>query len=618
MRRSLVACLPALVGLLWGADEGRNVAEAQDGKVRGSAVDFRLNPEVLVIYEEGQAEEARQRAEAAGYEVLEDYEPGHFLRCVPQEGVAIARALFNVPQIAASDAVQVIEPNYIVSIPRPPGEQPEVQAADRGFRRGGKPEAQAATPDDPRFSELWGMSNIHAPVAWGAVHETPVVVGVIDTGVDYEHEDLADNMWKNPGESGDGKETNGEDDDGNGIADDVFGAKFENGVGSGDPMDDNEHGTHCAGTIGAVGNNGKGVVGVNWTVQIMALKFLTASGSGTTNDAIRCIDYAIAQKENGVNLKVLSNSWGGGGRSQALADAITRAEQAGILFVAAASNDGEDNDEFSNFPSNYPNENVLAVAAINPSDGLAPFSNFGATTVDIGAPGVDILSTVPDNGYEEFNGTSMATPHVAGAAALALNHPEHRNKSAVEIKGLLMSKARPLSSLLGKCVSGATLDIQFLGTPTTPEPGPGLQGIAFNGEQGGQGGTFVLNGQNGEALYCLGSTFYRTSLEFQGEETTPDNFPGSVYREDFPNSPFDFLFTESTIGSVPYHRVYVRPAGDSNSPFTWFIDAMRCEAPASSDASSSRMRGLDALRSRSEAMGRGAQGGGGAAPRQER
>jgi subtilisin family serine protease len=585
MRRRHVWC-SSLVGFLCSAFASVDVAEAQDQKVVGSAVAFRQNKEVLILYKAGQADQARQQAEQAGFEVLEDYQPGRFLRCVHRQGVAAVAASVN--RLAASAAVQVVEPNYIVSIPRPPVEQGDAAAVARRRapygRREGSAQTQGKTPDDPRFSELWGMTNIRAPLAWGTNHDSPVVVAVIDTGVDYTHEDLKANMWQNPGESGGGKENNDRDDDGNGIKDDVFGVKFANGVGSGDPKDDNEHGTHCAGTIGAVGDNGTGVVGVNWKVKIMALKFLDASGSGATNDAIRCIDYAIAQKNKGVNIKVLSNSWGGPGESHALQEAITRAEQAGLLFVAAAGNERQDNDQVPNFPSNYPNPNILAVAAIDLAEQKPDFSNFGATKVDLGAPGVGILSSIPNDRYQKLSGTSMATPHVAGAAALVWGHDDHKTKSAIEVKAVLMDKARRIAALSGKCVSGGTLDIGFLGSAPSPQPGTFPQNVAYTGEMAGVGGTFVLNGSSGEASYCLGGEFFRTQLEGKGAESTPDGFEGWVYREDFPNQPFDFLFTRDTIGGGPFHRVYYRPADDPSTPFAWFLDATRCGTVVSAGA----------------------------------
>ncbi len=277
--------------------------------------------------------------------------------------------------------------------------------------------AGAVTPNDPDFGQLWGLSSargIDAPRAWElSTGSSDVVVAVIDTGIDYNHPDLNENMWRNPGEVA----GNGVDDDGNGIVDDVYGynAMAENG----NPMDDNLHGTHCAGTIGGVGNNRIGVAGVNHRVKLMALKFLDNKGSGSLSNAIKAIDYAIASKrKHNIARLVLSNSWGGGGYSQALYDAIDRARAAGIVFVAAAGNEANDNDASPAYPGSYDLSNVVSVAAIDRDGNLAGFSNFGTTTVDIAAPGVSIYSTAPNGGYATLSGTSMATPHVSGALAL--------------------------------------------------------------------------------------------------------------------------------------------------------------------------------------------------------
>lgn len=313
----------------------------------------------------------------------------------------------------------------------------------------------ANVPDDPRFSELWGMQNsndadIDADEAWDVqTGSKEVLIGVIDTGVDYNHEDLQANMWRNPGESGDGKENNGVDDDGNGFVDDVFGWDFNSN--DNDPMDDNGHGTHVSGTIGAVGNNGTGVVGVNWQVTIMALKFLDANGSGSTDNAVSAIIYAA---ENGA--VITSNSWGGAGGSQALEDAIEFARDRNSLFVAAAGNSSLNTDNFPNFPSNYETENVVSVAASDRNDQLASFSNFGKRTVDLAAPGVDILSCQPGNGYQVFSGTSMATPHVSGVAGLILAQYPGLNYRQVMIR--VLGGVDPKSQFDGNTVTGGRLN----------------------------------------------------------------------------------------------------------------------------------------------------------------
>jgi subtilisin family serine protease/PKD repeat protein len=324
----------------------------------------------------------------------------------------------------------------------------------------------ALTPNDPRYPELWGLNNIgqtggrvdadlDAPEAWDVqTGSQNVVVAVIDTGVDYTHPDLAANIWTNPGEI----PGNGIDDDGNGYVDDVHGYDFCNA--DNDPRDDHGHGTHVAGTIAAVGNNGVGVTGVSWSARIMAVKFLCAGGSGTTSAAISAVLYAAD-----MDAKVMNNSWGGGGFNTALLDAITTADQAGALFVAAAGNNGADNDLTPHYPSSYEAPNVLAVAATDLNDARAFFSNYGATSVHLGAPGASILSSVPPagdpccsdpSGYKLLNGTSMATPHVSGAAALAF--AQFPGITHHQAKLRLMSGADPVPALAGITVTGGRLN----------------------------------------------------------------------------------------------------------------------------------------------------------------
>lgn len=242
----------------------------------------------------------------------------------------------------------------------------------------------ATMPNDPSFSQLWGLHNtgqtggtadadIDAPEAWDlATGSTGVVIGVIDTGVDYTHPDLAANIWSNPVEV-----VNGIDDDGNGYVDDIRGWDFY--ADDSNPMDENGHGTHVSGTIGAVGNNGLGVVGVNWWCSILPLRFLSASGSGATSDAIDALYYALGLRQRGANVRVTNNSWGGSGNEQSLEDAISANGAGDILFVAAAGNNGSDNDTTSFYPASYPESNVIAVAATDSSDGMAYFSNYGLT-----------------------------------------------------------------------------------------------------------------------------------------------------------------------------------------------------------------------------------------------
>ncbi len=319
-------------------------------------------------------------------------------------------------------------------------------------------EAIDQIPDDARYEELWGLNNtgqtggtndadIDALEAWDiSTSSSDLVVGIIDTGIDYNHEDLNDNIWINEDEVAD----NGVDDDGNGYIDDVYGWDFVNE--DNDPMDGHSHGTHVAGTVGGEGDNGVGVVGVTWDVQLMALKFLSDFGSGTTSDAIEAIEYAI---ENGAH--ITNNSWGGGGFSQALRDVIEASNDANQLFVAAAGNSGQDADRFPHYPSSYDVENVISVAATDHNDQLASFSNYGLTSVDLAAPGVSILSSVPNDSYSSFSGTSMAAPHVAGALALAWGRD--RLISNLELKEVLFESVDTVSAVQGRSVTGGRLNV---------------------------------------------------------------------------------------------------------------------------------------------------------------
>lgn len=327
-------------------------------------------------------------------------------------------------------------------------------------------------PDDPRFGDLWGLRNtgqtggtpgadVDAERAWNiSTGAGDVLVAVVDTGMDYTHPDLSANAWVNPGEV----PGNGVDDDHNGFVDDVRGWDFVNG--DNDPRDDAGHGTHVSGTIGGVGNNGVGVAGVNWRVGIMPLKFLDSQGFGTTDGAIAAIDYATALRVDAINA-----SWGGGGFSQALLDAIREAGDAGALFVAAAGNDGLDNDFFPNYPSNFDAPNIVAVAATDHNDRKAAFSNFGAATVDLGAPGVDILSTIPGGSYGYSSGTSMAAPHVSGAAALV--RAVAPGIGVAQLKQRLLDSADRVPDLAGITVTGGRLNA-FLAIAEPDSTPPGM------------------------------------------------------------------------------------------------------------------------------------------------
>ncbi len=321
-----------------------------------------------------------------------------------------------------------------------------------------------STTSDPYFQDgtLWGMHNygqnggtcgadIDAPEAWETRTDAGnTVVAVIDTGIRYTHEDLAANMWTNPGEI----PGNGIDDDNNGVVDDVYGARFINGVASGDPWDDHFHGSHVSGTIMGSGDNGKGVIGVAWSGKIMAVKFLSASGSGYISDAVLAIDYARQ-----MGAKVLNNSWGGGGFSQALLDAIHATRDANMIFVAAAGNNSSDNDSSIFYPANYDSDNIVTVAATDRNDQLAGFSNWGKNSVELGAPGVDVWScnNTSDSAYRYASGTSMATPHTAGVCALLW--AQYPTASYSSIITRLLRGVDYLDSLGGKTITGGRLNL---------------------------------------------------------------------------------------------------------------------------------------------------------------
>ncbi|CAD5910740.1 S8 family serine peptidase [Planktothrix agardhii] len=346
---------------------------------------------------------------------------------------------------------EYIEPDYIITLE-------DVEKPSSATESSEKITPQATTPNDPGYSQLWGLNNIgqsggkadadiDAPEAWDIQRGNPnLVIGVIDTGVDYNHPDLVGNIWTNPGEiAGDRI-----DNDRNGYIDDVRGWDFA--YNDNNPMDVDGHGTHVAGTIAGKGNNGVGVTGVAWNAKIMPLKFLNDSGSGSLSNAILAINYATAK-----GVKLTNNSWGGGGYSQALSDAINTAGQRGALFIASAGNESNNNDANPAYPASYNLSNIISVASTTRTDGLSWFSNYGATTVDLGAPGSDIYSTLPNSSYGTLSGTSMASPHVTGAAALLWS--QNPTWTAQQIKNRLMSTGDSISALNGKTVSGKRLNI---------------------------------------------------------------------------------------------------------------------------------------------------------------
>jgi subtilisin family serine protease len=305
-------------------------------------------------------------------------------------------------------------------------------------------------PNDPSFPNMWNLNtlsgkDINAPEAWDLFTGDPnFVIADIDTGAQWDHPDLAANIFTNTREIA----GNGVDDDNNGYVDDIHGWNFYGN--NNDPSDQNSHGTHTAGTIGAVGNNGMGVTGINWRCKILPLKFLGPDG-GYISDAIRALQYAVR-----MGVKVSNNSYGGPDYDQAFYDAISAARGSGHLFVAAAGNSGTNNDSAPFYPAAFTLDNVISVAATDSSDNRAGFSNYGATSVDLGAPGVGILSTMPGNGFGYSEGTSMAAPHVTGVAALLF--AKFPTWTYQQVRDRIFSTVRPASALMGTTKTGGVLD----------------------------------------------------------------------------------------------------------------------------------------------------------------
>lgn len=404
------------------------------------------------------------------------------------------------------------------------------------------------TPNDPSFSQQWGLNNtgqsggtpnadISAPEAWNiSTGSGRTIVAVIDSGVDYTHPDLAANIWTNRGEIA----GNGIDDDRDGYIDDVHGWDFANNDNN--PMDDHGHGTHVAGIIGAVGNNGVGVDGVNWKVQIMPLKFLTASGTGNLSNAIRALNFAVAH-----GATVSNNSYSGGGYYQAFYDAVKAAQAKGHIFVAAAGNNSVNTDSSPAYPSSYNLDNIVSVAAVDRNDNLASFSNYGVGTVDIAAPGVNIYSTYKNNNYITMSGTSMAAPFVTGA--IALLRDLHPNWSYQQVISQIYGSVDPMSSLKGKVKTGGRLNVfKALGGANSGGGGNSDAGGAritsswFSGSNGGFNKLRVtfsegINASSFTAADIVGFTRNGQAISGVSYSISPVN--GS-------NNQFDITFTNQT------------------------------------------------------------------------
>ena len=405
--------------------------------------------EVIVKFREGVSEDTITTITKRLHDRVEDE-----IESVP--GLAAIDDLDNeeaetiAAEYRALPEVEYAEPSYEISLDHDGG----------GFKH--------LHPNDPRFTDQWALANdgqnggkegadISAMRAWATTTGSDdVVVAVLDSGVDYTHSDLINNIWIRP------IIIKRYEDRQIGPVDDVHGYNAIDN--SGDPMDDNGHGTHCAGIIGAEGGNGIGISGVNWKVKIMPLKFMNKGGFGTTKDAIEAINYVIDRKRAGVNVRVISASWGSLMRSRALEDVIKKAYEADILFVAASGNASTDTDRSPHFPASYKVGNVISVAALNRNDELASFSNYGAKSVQIAAPGANILSTWLGDEYEERSGTSMATPVVSGVAALVLS--KRPKLSVDELRSLLLNSVDQIPSLNGKVSTGGRINAaKAVGSP---------------------------------------------------------------------------------------------------------------------------------------------------------
>jgi subtilisin family serine protease len=426
-----------------GAEDGENVDETDESE----------GAKVLVRFKHGTSVQAIENlARSHNDEVNDEIEAVNGLAVIEDEdgldAEAVAAEYRHLPD------VEYAEPSYDIKL------EPEIGNVahyDSSAELAGR--LAANTPNDPMFAQQWALNNagqgggvsgadISALSAWEKTKGSDkVVVAVLDSGVDYTHSDLINNIWVRP------PDLAAYTDEELGEFDDVHGFSAVDGD---DPMDQNGHGTHCAGIIGAEGDNDEGIAGINWKVQIMPLKFMNANGSGTTADAIKAINYVIDRKRAGVNVRIISASWGSTMKSKALEDAIRKAGDEGILFVAASGNSSADSDKSPHYPAGYDLPNVISVAALNRNDELASFSNYGAKSVHVAAPGAEILSTWLKGSFEEHSGTSMATPLVAGEAALILS--VNPNLSVKELRERIFKSVDKLDALNGKVATGGRIN----------------------------------------------------------------------------------------------------------------------------------------------------------------
>jgi subtilisin family serine protease len=389
-----------------------------------------VRPEVLVRFRAGVSEDVVNEITTRFNDRVEDeIESVPGLTTIDDPDNAEASAI--AAQYQALPEVEYAEPNYEISLDQPDNDQKQVDV------------------NDPRFHGQWSLTNINAVRAWATTRGSgAMVIAILDSGVEYTHVDLVNNIWTRPASIMPYQDRD------LGTVDDVHG--YNAVSNDGDPLDDNGHGTNCAGIIGAECANNQGICGVNWKTQIMPLKFVNAGGFGALSDAVEAINYAIDRKRAGVNIRIINASWGFGQHSRALEDVIRKAYDAGILFVAASGSTGANNDTTPHYPASYNLGNIISVAAVDKSDALAKFSNYGLKSVNLAAPGKDILTTALGNDYEQRSGTSMAAPIVAGVAALALSiHPD---LSVDQLRSLLLESIDKRPGLPGKVSTGGRIN----------------------------------------------------------------------------------------------------------------------------------------------------------------
>jgi thermitase len=421
--------LRSSVRIIPGESKSRE-AGAQSELDQGAAV-AALRPTILVKFRAGVSAEAINQITTRFHDqLLDEIEavPGLTTIHHPDDAANGAAAALAA-QYQALPEVEYAEPNYEIAIDQSANEAPAA--------------------NDLRYNEQWALADSSVPQAWSKTKGSgDIVVAVLDSGVEYTHVDLSNNIWTRPANLPPYRDQD------LGTIDDVHGYNAIDN--DGDPLDQNGHGTYCAGVIGAECGNNTGVCGVNWKIQIMPLKFINAGGFGYVADAIEAINYAIDRKRAGVNLRVINASWGLAKNSRALEDVIRKASEAGILFVAASGNTGTNNDTSPHYPASYNIGNVIGVAATDRSDALAQSSNFGVKSVQIAAPGQDILTTALGNEYEKRSGTSLAAPMVTGVAALVLS--AHPGLSVDQLRRLLLESVDTRPGLRGKVATAGRIN----------------------------------------------------------------------------------------------------------------------------------------------------------------